>query len=99
MKGTFQPAMLRTRLTSVAKRQYLHTWSTNVLPPPMPSLLRANAQPAHATTPFLRSFSACSVIRSQVRPAEQKNGIVISDRAIQVSIVFMSCLALRKFDV
>ncbi|CAO3658149.1 unnamed protein product [Umbelopsis ramanniana] len=81
--------MLRTRLTSVAKRQYLHTWPTNVLRPPMPSLLRANAQPAHTTTSFLRNFSACSVIRSQVRPAEQKNGIVISDRAIQ-QLNFMS---------
>lgn len=98
MKGTFQLAMLRTRLTSVAKRQYLHTGSTNIFRPSMPSLLRVNTQPSHTTTPYLRSFSACSVIRSQVRPAEQKNGIVISDRAIQVSIVFVSCLALRKVE-
>ncbi|KAG2181687.1 hypothetical protein INT44_008502 [Umbelopsis vinacea] len=77
--------MLRTTLTSVAKRQYLHTWSTNVLRPPTPSLLRANVQ--HA--PLFRSFSVSSVIRSQVRPAEQKNGLVISDRAIQ-QLKFMS---------
>ncbi|KAH8551289.1 hypothetical protein BGW37DRAFT_495554 [Umbelopsis sp. PMI_123] len=80
--------MLRTSLTSVARNQYLHTWSMKTLRPCMPSLLRAQVQ-HNPTTQHFRNFSACSVTRSEVRHADQKNGLVISDRAVQ-QLKFMS---------
>ncbi|GAB5586880.1 [4Fe-4S] proteins maturation [Umbelopsis nana] len=76
--------MLRTKVTSALKARCLCARSAIILRPPTTSLVRANfLRNPSIIAPFSRTFSACAATRSEVRHADQKSGLVLSDRAVK----------------